>query len=433
MYRNKEAAEVYHLVKGGDSVLIVGPSGMGKSVFAKKLLEKPALKKFLGGKVLSVYLSVEELPQLTPDNFFRLYLKKLVDAVNDRQLNFHVVSETEVYRQESELFLLERIRTLLKLLLDNSFRILIVVDGLERLADAFDQGFFANLKSLRDSAFPKFSYLLLSRSRLLEKETSFKVEPLLKFLTANIIYLKPLSRPDSKKRVAKMINEREVSLEETQIRKIIDVGGGYPSLLKLALQYLDKNRQASHEALIETVLKDPSARQRLDEIYGQLNPGERDGLKLLSRRQKPTPEVLKSLESKGLVLKGKIFTPLFEKYLNSIDGSGAAEPAGPDWTSRPVTSVFIDPLTRRAYREGKEIGNLTRQEFRLLDYLFKNPDKICDREEIIRAVWMGEAEEGISDEAIDQLITRLRSKIEKDKSNPEHLLTIRGRGFSFKA
>lgn len=432
IYRQKETAKIYHLVKGGDSCLLIGPSGVGKSTFAKNLLLKGSSETFLKERVLSVYLSVEDLPQLKSTEFFRLYLKKLVDAVNERRLNFSVVEEMEVYSQASELFLLEKIRALLKLLVTDGFRVVVAVDGLERLADAFDQSFFAALKSLRDAGFPKFSYLFLTRGKVLENGSSQKIEALLKLVSANTFYLKPFSLEDSRKQVGAMAAEREITFDKDQLEKIMAVGGGFASFLKLGVQYLDKNRQASPEELADQILKDPSAQLRLSEIYTSLSPGEKTTLKRLCQKQTSTDKISqKSLEEKGIINEGKIFSPLLEKYVLVQDQPLFEEPEVKERAGTPPAGIFIDPQTRRVYLDGREIINLTKQEFRLLEYLYQNPEKICHRDEIIPAVWEG-GEEGISDEAIDQLVTRLRTKIEKDKSNPQHLLTIRGRGFAFK-
>ena len=50
-------------------------------------------------------------------------------------------------------------------------------------------------------------------------------------------------------------------------------------------------------------------------------------------------------------------------------------------------------------------------EFKLLKFFIDNPDRIIEREEIIKAVWKDEkTTEGVTDQALDQLIFRLRKK-----------------------
>ena len=44
---------------------------------------------------------------------------------------------------------------------------------------------------------------------------------------------------------------------------------------------------------------------------------------------------------------------------------------------------------------------------------------------------MKKTTEGVTDQALDQLIFRLRKKIEDDPNNPEFIQTIKGRGLKF--
>ena len=58
---------------------------------------------------------------------------------------------------------------------------------------------------------------------------------------------------------------------------------------------------------------------------------------------------------------------------------------------------------------------LTSSEFRLLKFFLENQNKVLGREEIINAVWKDtKSQEGVTDQALDQLIFRLRKKIEDE-------------------
>ncbi|MDP2632725.1 MAG: helix-turn-helix domain-containing protein, partial [Candidatus Curtissbacteria bacterium] len=75
---------------------------------------------------------------------------------------------------------------------------------------------------------------------------------------------------------------------------------------------------------------------------------------------------------------------------------------------------------------------LSKQEYRLLVFLIQNEGKIAERGEIIEAVWPDiQVQEGISDEAIDQMVFRLRKKIEDEPNSAKHIITVKGRGLRF--
>jgi hypothetical protein len=76
---------------------------------------------------------------------------------------------------------------------------------------------------------------------------------------------------------------------------------------------------------------------------------------------------------------------------------------------------------------------LTAKEALLLAYLQAHPGVICDKDDIIRAVWAEDRifTQGVRDDSLAQLVRRLRRKIEADPSRPQHLITVTGRGYRF--
>ena len=76
---------------------------------------------------------------------------------------------------------------------------------------------------------------------------------------------------------------------------------------------------------------------------------------------------------------------------------------------------------------------LTAKEKLLLDFFMAHPDQVCDKDDVIRAVWPEDKviEKGIRDDSIAQLIRRLREKIEPDPAAPKYILTVPGRGYRF--
>ncbi|PWH14833.1 MAG: transcriptional regulator [Anaerolineae bacterium] len=71
---------------------------------------------------------------------------------------------------------------------------------------------------------------------------------------------------------------------------------------------------------------------------------------------------------------------------------------------------------------------LSPKELALLAFLDQNRGKVCSKDEIGHAVW-SEYRQDVFDYQIENLIRRLRSKIETDPSTPQLLVTIRGLGY----
>lgn len=80
-------------------------------------------------------------------------------------------------------------------------------------------------------------------------------------------------------------------------------------------------------------------------------------------------------------------------------------------------------------RENGEIIPLTSVEYEMLNVFVKNPHRTLDRDRIQEL--LGEDNKAEVDRNIDVRITRLRSKIETNPSNPMLIKTVWGRGYVF--
>lgn len=78
-----------------------------------------------------------------------------------------------------------------------------------------------------------------------------------------------------------------------------------------------------------------------------------------------------------------------------------------------------------------ETLELTGAEYRLLCLLLGNKGRILTRGMILDKLWDG-AGNFVDDNTLSVYIHRLREKLEKDPSQPEHLKTVRGIGYQWK-
>jgi two-component system, OmpR family, alkaline phosphatase synthesis response regulator PhoP len=91
--------------------------------------------------------------------------------------------------------------------------------------------------------------------------------------------------------------------------------------------------------------------------------------------------------------------------------------------------LTIDSGTRLVTRAGAPV-ELTATEFDVLWCLVEAQGRVLSREEILTQVW-GAGHHGTL-RTIDNFLLQLRSKLERDSAEPEHLLTVRGVGYRFK-
>lgn len=93
-------------------------------------------------------------------------------------------------------------------------------------------------------------------------------------------------------------------------------------------------------------------------------------------------------------------------------------------------ALLVDGDTHRVYVHGTEARPpLSNEQFRLLHYLYERAGKVVGREELVQHVWPDAHLEGVSEEALDALVRRVRERIVQAGGDRSYLLTLRGQGF----
>ncbi len=92
--------------------------------------------------------------------------------------------------------------------------------------------------------------------------------------------------------------------------------------------------------------------------------------------------------------------------------------------------LVIDNDSRQVWLRGQELEPpLSTQQYRLLHLLYENAGKVITREEIIRVVWPDAVSGGVSEQAIDALVRRLRDRLTDVDPDHQYVMTVRGHGF----
>jgi two-component system response regulator QseB len=96
---------------------------------------------------------------------------------------------------------------------------------------------------------------------------------------------------------------------------------------------------------------------------------------------------------------------------------------------RPVEWLRVDEEKKEVWVDGKPIA-LSRKEYNLIRLLNHYAGKVCLKDDIISAVWPEVQDTvGVTDATLDQLIHRLREKIEINPAQPNRIISKKGFGF----
>jgi beta-N-acetylhexosaminidase len=114
----------------------------------------------------------------------------------------------------------------------------------------------------------------------------------------------------------------------------------------------------------------------------------------------------------------------------TVGPQAQARPGGQDGPVPEEEELRLDLATHRLFVMGKEVKPpLSREQYELLAHLYEKAGKLCSREEIIRRVWPDVEAAGVSEEAVDSLVHRVRERLRAAGASKELIVTVRGQGF----
>ena len=90
--------------------------------------------------------------------------------------------------------------------------------------------------------------------------------------------------------------------------------------------------------------------------------------------------------------------------------------------------IYVQESTKRVLVNGVELSPpLSAPQYNLLKLLYERANTVCPRDEVVRAVW-ADAVSGVTEQAVDALVRRLRDRIKEVDPDHEYIVTVRGHG-----
>jgi len=428
--RFSEIEKILIYIKNGNSCQIVGLPGAGRSNLLGLLSYNRSIReKHLGENqkwfhfVLCNFSEIRKKPLFEAIKFIFL---SLVDSLRERKMEEEYEVLDKIFRNSvilhDDLILFQGLKKAIDFIcIEKELTVVFLFDRFEEYLSALSPEFFSNLRILRNRAKYRFS-LVFSLNRPLEDliETMLFAD-FYEFLVGNIVYLSLLDKPGLDFRISYLEKTSGHQFNDKTVKTIIDLTGGHGKLTRLcfeAVLKLNKLHILSNPELKKFLIEQKNIKGALYEIWNSLLPEEQKAL--ISH----SPISNEYLTNAGLIKNNKVAIPLFLDFIKeNLNLLGINE------------KIVYASSTNEIKKGNLTLSEiLTSSEFKLLKYLLQNENRIIERDEIIKAVWQDtKSREGVTDQALDQLVFRLRKKIENDPNNPSHLQTVKGRGFRFTA
>lgn len=424
--RKEEIEKILSYVKNGNSCQVISLPGVGRSNVLRILAYNHGTRELHLKENQKwfhfVMMNFSEIKSKPLKDSTKYMFLELVESLSQRKMNeeYKFVKNLfdESLRSGDELVIFQGLKkTIDYLCLEKELTVILLFDRFEEYVGVLEPVFFDNLRILRDRAKYRFSCVFPLNRPLEETVGPEIISSFYEFLVGNLVYL---SLGDEKIREFRLSYLKKTSGKDVDKVVLDEITKATSGLGKLWLVSVEQSLSANDSTiqplshLANFLISNTKVKSVLSEIWKSLSPFEQN-LIIQSKANEST-----HLVAVGLVKNAKFSVPLLEKFAESQ-------------TETVKESIIIDEKTNEI-KKGELIisEGLTSSEFKLLKFMAKNPEKILERDEIIGSVWGEQASTaGVTEQALDQLIFRLRKKIEENPNQPVHLQTIKGRGFKF--
>ncbi|MFC1790310.1 winged helix-turn-helix domain-containing protein [Patescibacteria group bacterium] len=380
-FRRKTIGKILKVISLGESLQLIGLPGSGKSY----LLTSLSLNQQVN-KIIPYYLDWNLLLEKTPTNFLKIILTKVCPGSSlkkklslEKQLTFCF---EKIFNQDNK-------------------KVVLIFDEFGSLPHLQLKSAYQLLKSFQNQYKNKLCFIFGTRLPIYGSKNLKKFGSFATILQENLVHLPSLDFNNTLTFINILKQQINFKVTPAQTKKIYRLSGGHMRTIRNLVILLAKNKNlvkidySSSPQLVYTF------EQILN--YLPISPLELINLSGLTPKQL---ELLKRL---------RIITP----------------------TGQPRTKLLFKYLTKKysppGYQEsvGQDLCllvQLTANEHHCFRYLVQNKDQIITREKLIETIWGKNASLAISNHALDQLIFRLKKKLQAATKPPVVLETIRGRG-----
>jgi hypothetical protein len=442
------AAEMQQLarwIQTNSSGSVVGLAGAGKSNLLGFLCHRPdALQNYLAPSDKSVALIPVDLNNLPANNLATLY-RVILRSFYEVQHQFETPLQETItalyhdHRSTRDAFLAQSaLRELLLLFQAHQMRVVLVLDRFDKFCRQATLPMTDTMRGLRDSFKDTLSYIAGMRQEVVYLSDPTVLGELYELLDTHVCWVGSMDEADARRLIADETLLAATPPTEADIRSFLNLSGGHPALLKVTCHWWLAGPDRPHQEWTEVLLAERTIQYRIKELWNGLSQEEQrvlsevqalaarsrgrkrgDNLQAsqeLYRQQKP---VLDHLAAKGIGQPSKrgwqISSLLLAAYIALVGG-------------RSRGKLWFDQRLNLIYQGQTSLDNLSPLENSLLKFLVSHPHVRHTYTDLIEAAWPEDIHlEGVSTEALYQLVRGLRRQIEPTPSQPRYIVNWRGR------
>ena len=443
-YRAEQIAAIAKWIAVGDSGVVVGGSGAGKSNLGGFITARHDIVcQYLPGQIddyAFIHMDVNSLPTVNTPFFYRsmlLALQQTAKQIDPALLDEITQATSLLVNWEDTLGLHFVLQQAQDLLVNGAGKQIVwLIDRFDEAVIRLEPSTLNSLRNLRDNNRLKgrLSYVLFTRHPLARLRNPREYDEFHEIVVPNRCWIGPMVERDARWLTTQMAERHDVQFSEEAVSLLIELSGGLPAFLKAACTALATGTLLPGESAygwLDRLLADPPVLRNCQEMWDDLQPDERATLGAVASgvaEDKLDATATDYLEDATLLVRRRsalregstlrIFSPIFELFAmrrQSLIGGGIA----------------LDPQTGAIKAGDRTLHiKLSPPEHRLLAYLVEHKGTVCARAALFTHVWPDAA--ALDEQAFAKLaatIGDLRAKLDQLPDSGSRIEEVIDRGY----
>lgn len=355
----------------GQSSLVYAMHGTGLSSFLEL-----ASKKIILPKALNIYFDFNEVTTYTIDSFVNLLWKKI--GLTAPEYTKYTSIDAFFYATDT-----------------NIKQLNVFFDRFDKACKHMSPEFFDFLRFFARQENVRVSFVLASEELITDIRSEDELEQILTITREHTLYLKPLTSKECEKYIESKAQELSLKLGKAEIKKINEFSSGNLRIIYSVLNDWSKNNKPTMSENVEFYCR------RLVEKF-RFDP-------------KNIKERNQFLQNIGFLdSEGNIINYAVNMYMKN--------------NVAPIKKLSITNSDYIYSGDNRIDSQLSQYEFSIMKLLISNKGNVVSKDDLSDKVWSGSLNSGVSDEAIEQAIKRLREKL-SGLGVENNIKTLRGRGY----
>ncbi|MBN1642013.1 MAG: winged helix-turn-helix domain-containing protein [Anaerolineae bacterium] len=432
--RADELATILRCVSDAESCAVVGLSNMGKSVLLRSVqtVAETGYGGVRAGDLAFIYIDFNLMVEMTEQGFYELILRSALATLSEQPAHAELCDRLQqaydkVIRSSNAFLIPLGFNEGIVLLCENLGRqVVFLFDEFDGPFREIDPRVFLNLRALKDRYPDHLCYVVATGRPMASMRGESEIGEFCELFAHQTLYLGPLSYNDVQHAVTAFMGEEHLPVTARDVDFVWTQTGGHPGMLNAVCHALASvggvEDPDGYRMARDKLDSDANVRSECVKLWNGLRHEHQAALLQYAAGDGVDRQQLAMLQRMGLLSGDRELAVTGALFAGFVRRQRLVK-------TPYVPGVRVDVDSGEVWVDGARAETLTDLEYRALLLFYGRIGEICDKYQIVEAVWGDDYIDEVDDARIEKLISRLRKKLEVIPDSARYLETVRGRGY----